>query len=71
MRGFKKQRGSREDSLEDLFDDGDMMMSAPEEPPYFPEKWYVVYLLYFYWARIYFCHIQMYVFVLGKNFDLQ
>lgn len=41
MRGFKRHRGSRDDSLEDVFDDVDSMANIPEEPPYFPEQWSV------------------------------
>ncbi|CAG9132016.1 unnamed protein product [Plutella xylostella] len=39
VRGAKKHRVSRDDALEDIMDEDDLSMPAPEEPPYFPEKW--------------------------------
>ncbi|XP_022825140.1 histone-lysine N-methyltransferase 2C isoform X2 [Spodoptera litura] len=40
VRGAKRHRGSRDDSLEDMMDDDDFPIPPiPEEPPYMPEKW--------------------------------
>ncbi|XP_059056838.1 histone-lysine N-methyltransferase 2C-like [Achroia grisella] len=39
LRGAKRHRGSREDTLDDVMDEDDFTMPAPEEPPYTPEKW--------------------------------
>lgn len=40
LRGAKRHRGSRDDSLEDMMDDDDFSIPPiPEEPPYMPEKW--------------------------------
>ncbi|XP_068631112.1 histone-lysine N-methyltransferase 2C-like isoform X2 [Battus philenor] len=39
VRGAKRHRTSRDDALDDIMDEDDFTMPAPEEPPYMPEKW--------------------------------
>ncbi|XP_045521362.1 histone-lysine N-methyltransferase 2C-like isoform X11 [Pieris brassicae] len=39
VRGAKRHRTSRDDALDDMGEDDDFTMPAPEEPPYTPEKW--------------------------------
>ncbi|XP_041970566.1 histone-lysine N-methyltransferase 2D-like isoform X2 [Aricia agestis] len=39
LRGAKRHRGSRDEALDDVIDEDDFTMPAPEEPPYTPEKW--------------------------------
>ncbi|XP_072939829.1 uncharacterized protein [Epargyreus clarus] len=39
VRGAKRHRVSRDDALDDMMDEDDFTMPAPEEPPYMPEKW--------------------------------
>ncbi|XP_063376990.1 histone-lysine N-methyltransferase 2C-like [Cydia fagiglandana] len=39
VRGAKRHRGSRDDALDDMMDEDDFTMPAPEEPPFMPEKW--------------------------------
>ncbi|KAI8424060.1 hypothetical protein MSG28_002687 [Choristoneura fumiferana] len=39
VRGAKRHRGSRDDALDDIMDEDDFTMPAPEEPPFMPEKW--------------------------------
>lgn len=39
VRGAKRHRGSRDDALDDILDEDDFTMPAPEEPPFMPEKW--------------------------------
>lgn len=40
VRGAKRHRSSRDEALDDMMDEDDFTMPAPEEPPYTPEKWY-------------------------------
>lgn len=40
VRGAKRHRTSRDEALDDMMDEDDFTMPAPEEPPYAPEKWY-------------------------------
>ncbi|XP_047528678.1 histone-lysine N-methyltransferase 2C-like [Vanessa atalanta] len=39
VRGAKRHRSSRDEALDDMLDEDDFTMPAPEEPPYTPEKW--------------------------------
>ncbi|CAG9559873.1 unnamed protein product [Danaus chrysippus] len=39
VRGAKRHRTSRDEALDDMMDEDDFTMPAPEEPPYTPEKW--------------------------------
>ncbi|KPJ08857.1 Histone-lysine N-methyltransferase MLL3 [Papilio machaon] len=39
VRGAKRHRTSRDDALDEVMDEDDFTMPAPEEPPYMPEKW--------------------------------
>ncbi|CAG4991486.1 unnamed protein product [Parnassius apollo] len=39
LRGAKRHRSSRDDALDEIMDEDDFTMPAPEEPPYMPEKW--------------------------------
>ncbi|XP_052740662.1 histone-lysine N-methyltransferase 2C isoform X2 [Bicyclus anynana] len=39
VRGAKRHRTSRDEAPDDIVDEDDFTMPAPEEPPYMPEKW--------------------------------
>ncbi|CAH2071742.1 unnamed protein product, partial [Iphiclides podalirius] len=39
VRGAKRHRSSRDDAIDEILDEDDFTMRAPEEPPYMPEKW--------------------------------
>ncbi|XP_039749482.1 histone-lysine N-methyltransferase 2C-like isoform X7 [Pararge aegeria] len=39
VRGAKRHRSSRDEAPDDMVDEDDFTMPAPEEPPYMPEKW--------------------------------
>ncbi|CAK1598526.1 unnamed protein product [Parnassius mnemosyne] len=39
VRGAKRHRSSRDDALDEIMDEDDFTMPAPEDPPYMPEKW--------------------------------